>query len=447
MFNLLVVDDEKAICNSLKFAFEDEFIVHTASNSTDLNKITNLINPEIVLLDLKFGSLDGLEILKDLLSKFPESIVIIMTAYGSIETSIKAIKLGAYDYIIKPIDLVRLKITIEKAVKYMKLKKKVTYLEKDLKTENNIIGNSKAMNNIFTIIEKIKDNNITVLIEGESGTGKELIARAIHDRGSRVEMNFEAINCGAIPTNLIESELFGYVKNAFTGANVNKKGRIELANGGTVFLDEIAETDMNFQVKLLRFLQEKEIYPLGSEKRKKVDVRVIAASNKNLLDEVKKGNFREDLYYRLNVVKIVAPRLDERKEDIPSLTDHFIRKANKNLNIRINGITDEALENLKRINYPGNVRELENMIYRACVLSDTEYIQQNDFLLKNSKTVTIDNDKEDKFIINIGCDLKNIERIAITETLKAFNGNKARTAKILGISDRNMRNKCKVFGL
>ncbi len=228
---------------------------------------------------------------------------------------------------------------------------------------------------------------------------------------------------------------------------MNKKGRIELANGGTVFLDEIAETDMNFQVKLLRFLQEKEIYPLGSEKRKKVDVRVIAASNKNLLDEVKKGNFREDLYYRLNVVKIVAPRLDERKEDIPFLTDHFIRKANKNLNIRINGITDEAMENLKKINYPGNVRELENMIYRACVLSDTEYIEQNDFLLKNSKTVTVDNDKEDKFIIKIGCDLKNIERIAITETLKALNGNKARTAKILGISDRNMRNKCKVFGL
>lgn len=301
-----------------------------------------------------------------------------------------------------------------------------------------IVGRSKAMEQVLQLMGKVLNNSTTVLISGETGTGKELVARAIHHNGPRSDKPFVAVNCSAIPENLLESELFGYKKGAFTGAASDKKGLIEVAQHGTLFLDEIAEIPSNLQVKLLRFLQEREVMPVGGNQPRKVDVRIIAATNRNLTEEVKKGRFREDLYYRLNVIALHIPPLRERKKDIPVLAHHFLKKFSKSLQKKVSGFTPPALEKLLNYHWPGNVRELENTIERAVVLTNTNLISENEILLDELKSVSG---------IEPGMSLEDISRMLLEKTLAAYDGNKTRAAEAMGVSLRWIHYKMKEWNL
>lgn len=331
--------------------------------------------PDLVITDLKLPQMSGLELLKELKSIDPLCPVIVITAFGTPETAVEALKNGAYDYILKPFDVEELKLTIKKAIESNELRRENILLRQQLQLKygfDNIIGSSFEMIEVFDLIRRIKDLKTNVLILGESGTGKELVARAIHYNSERRDKPFVAINCGAIPENLMESELFGHKKGAFTGAIQNKDGLLKIADKGTVFFDEIGELPLHLQVKLLRFLQNKTFTPVGSTEEETVDVRVIAASNKDLEAEVIQGKFREDLYYRLNVVQINLPPLRARKEDIPLLANYFLEKYTKELNKNIKKISNEAMELLINYPFPGNVRELENAIERAIALETTD---------------------------------------------------------------------------
>ncbi len=327
MDKVLIIDDEPSILTALKFALEDEFEVDITTNVHDGLDIIKNKNIDIVLLDLYLGEINGLEVLGMIRMSYPGVIVIAMTAYGSIESSVEAIQRGAYYYITKPIDINSLKILMRKALDYKNLSEEIEDLKRDRTQEefslDEIISTSKAMKNVFDIISRVKDLDINVLISGESGTGKELIAKAIHYSSKRKSMPLVSVNCAAIPYNLMESELFGYEKGAFTGANQRMKGKFELANGGTLLLDEIGDMDIGMQAKILRVLEERKIMPLGSETPIPLDIRFLAATNLDLEEEVEKGNFREDLLFRLKVITIEVPPLRDRKEDIPILTQHF----------------------------------------------------------------------------------------------------------------------------
>ncbi len=446
MYRLLIIDDEATICSSLKFAFEDNYEVLTAKTIYEVQKYVEEFEIDIVLLDLRFGEISGLNILDYIKNIQNNTIVIIMTAYGCIDSSIQAVKKGAYDYIVKPLDMKKLDLLLEKALEYRGLNEKISYLEKEIYStysKNGIIGKSKKIKDIFYLIDKVKDVDVNVLIQGPSGSGKELVAKAIHYQGKRRKTKFEAINCAAIPSTLIESELFGHEKGAFTYAHQKKKGRFELANEGTIFLDEIGELDINLQVKLLRVIQEKEITPLGSEEHKKIDVRIIAASNKDLKNEVENGNFREDLFFRLNVVTIKMPSLNERLEDIPLLIEYFIKKWNKALGKSVKGITNEVLNLLEQYEYKGNVRELENIIERALTLTDNEFIIPDDLPaeLKSDKNISLPPSSQGIIQIKTGQSLGQVEKQVILETLSVMNGNRKKTSQVLGISERSLRYK------
>ena len=451
MEKILIIDDEETICNSLKFAFEDEYEVHTATSIYEVESQIEDVVFDVILLDLKFGEIDGIELLRKIKSKQTQALIIMMTAYGSIQSSIEAMKAGAYDYLMKPLDMENIRFTLKKALNYKRLNEKVSFLESQVNQRygtGGIVGQSKKMKDVFHLIDKVKDSNINVLIQSESGTGKEMVAKAIHFQGSRKNSNFEVINCGAIPDNLIESELFGHEKGSFTGADHRKKGRFELADNGTFFLDEIGEMNLSTQVKLLRVIEQKEVFPVGAEKGKKVDVRIIAATNKDLEKEVKKGNFREDLYFRLNVVTIRLPSLNERKEDIPLLVEHFIREINRNTGKNVQGITREALMLLESHHYKGNVRELQNIIERAVVLTDNPSIHVEDLpaeVVKKNQGQSLDPSDKRIIPIAIGTTLKEAEKKLILETLRNMNNNKAKTASVLGISERNLRYKIKEY--
>jgi len=448
MKKILIVDDERTICSSLQFAFEDDYEVHTANNLFELENILEEEVFDVALLDLKFGDVSGLDLIGPIKQKNKHTAVIMMTAYASVESSIEAMKRGVYDYIIKPIDITKLTFIIEKAIDFKNLNDKVSLLEKEVEQRHQsyeIIGTSKRMQDIFHIIDKVKDIEMNVLIEGPSGTGKELVAREIHYRGKRKNEPFEVVNCGAIPSTLIESELFGYEKGAFTGAAAKRKGLFELAHNGTLFLDEIGEMDLHAQVKLLRVLQTMEIFPLGSEKSKKIDVRIVAATNKDLKEEVKKGNFREDLYFRLNVVSVTMPPLNQRIEDLPLLIEHFIRKTSEDFNIPIKSISREAYNALERYEFPGNVRELQNIIERSVVFASNATIELGDLpeLITGSSTPVKSASKV--IPIPMGTSLSDVERLMIEHTLEHNDGNRRKTAEQLGISERNLRYKIKQY--
>ncbi|PAB58732.1 sigma-54-dependent transcriptional regulator [Anaeromicrobium sediminis] len=438
MKNLLIIDDEKTICYSLKFVFEDEFNVYTATNMYEVNEHIENKEFHIILLDLKFGDISGLDLLDSLNLKQKRSQIIMMTAYGNIESSVKAIKKGAYDYIIKPLDIPKLKNLINRSLEMNKVKE---FIKEE---KYNILGISKKMKEVFDVIDKIKDLDIGILIEGSSGTGKELVAKAIHEYGRRKSKKMEIVNCGAIPENLIESELFGHKKGAFTGANRDKTGRFQLANGSTLFLDEIGDMDLNLQVKLLRAIQQKEVYSLGGEECEKIDVRIISATNKDLKREVEKGQFREDLYFRLNVVNIKLPDLKDRKEDIPILVNNFVKEASISMNKEIEGIDEESYEILMNYQYPGNIRELKNIIRRAVALTDNHVIKREDL---PSELCIKDKRSMNKGIvpIKIGTNLSDVEKKIILETLKITGENRRKAAEILGISERTIRYKLKEY--
>lgn len=449
MSKLLIIDDEKTICTSLMFALEDEYEITTASNIYEVESALNAVYFDVVLLDLKFGDISGLDLLPVIKQKNKTTPVIMMTAYASVKSSIDAMKMGVYDYIMKPIDIDKLRFFILKAVEYKNLNEKISRLESEMKHQNKIqkiIGTSKKLQDVFHIIDKVKNINMSVLIEGQSGTGKELVAHEIHNQGNRKDRPFEVVNCGAIPSTLIESELFGYEKGAFTGADTRKKGLFELADKGTLFLDEIGEMDLHAQVKLLRVLQSKEIFPLGSESSKKVDVRIIAATNKDLKEEVAKGHFREDLYFRLNVVRIKMPPLKNRLEDIPMLIEHFIKQTAETYSMPTKRISRDALTALETYSFPGNVRELQNIIERALVFASGDTIHVQDLPESVSGHSVCALGKQSGIIpVAIGTTLKEAERLLVEHTLEYHQGNRRKTAETLGMSERNLRYKIKEY--
>ncbi|GLI10432.1 acetoacetate metabolism regulatory protein AtoC [Paenibacillus tyrfis] len=441
--NLLILDDEIAICKSLSFILEDDYEVYASTDPDEAIALFSHVAFSIALLDLRLGMRDGIEVLKQIRSISPRTIVIIMTAYGSIPSAVEAMRQGAFYYAAKPIDIHELKVLLEKAMEQFQLQSRVEWLNEEIQKAydvHGLIGHSSQMQNVFSLIDKVKNIDSSVLIMGESGTGKELVARAIHFAGDRQKQVFSTINCAAIPANLIESELFGYEKGAFTGAVARKTGIFETANGGTLFLDEIGELDIGLQSKLLRVLQEKAIMRIGGQKEIAIDVRIIAATNRDLKKEIQQGKFREDLYYRLNVIPILLPPLRERQEDIPSLIQHFINKINERMSKQIKGIEPDAVQLLLDYPFPGNVRELQNIIERSIALADGDRVTVGDLPgdLQTKPTQPADS----KLVpVYVGETMDAIERKVILSTLQAMDGNRRKTAETLGIGERTLRDK------
>ncbi|MEK5427958.1 sigma-54-dependent transcriptional regulator [Cytobacillus sp. FSL R7-0680] len=441
---LLVIDDEAAICMSIKFALEDDYQVYTTIDPKEGIEWVKSKRIDIVLLDLRMGAVSGLDILKKVREIRSELTAIMMTAFASIETSIEAIKQGAYYYIEKPIDMDKLSVLIMRALQYRQVSNRLESKDKQLEARA-FLGTSKAMQQVFSMIDRIKDIDSSVLITGESGTGKELVAREIHFSGRRYQGPLEIVNCAAIPDNLLESELFGYEKGAFTGATQSKDGKCVAANGGTLFLDEMSELPLSLQAKLLRVIQEREVTPLGSNKKKQLDIRIISAANKNIAQMVKNGEFREDLYFRLNVIPIHMPPLRQRKEDIPLLINHLIQKFNQSMNKQKEGLTPKAMEVLLHYPYAGNVRELGNIIEYAVALSMDRLIDVLDlphFVQGHAEHPM----NEDEMIqLPLGIPMKEVEKRVITATLKHYKDHRQKTAHSLQISERSLRDKLKNY--
>lgn len=441
--NILIVDDEPGMREFLEIMLQkDGYSVDTAADGSEaIDKIEESLF-DLAIVDIQMPVLNGIEVLKKFNEKSPDTTVIMITAYASHETAIEAMKLGAYDYITKPFKIDEIKLVIKKALEKKKLERENTRLRKELETQygfGNIIGRSPSIVKVFELIKRVSELNVSVLITGESGTGKELVAKAIHYSGSRHEKPFVPVNCGAIPESLMESELFGYKKGAFTGAVRDKRGLFEEAHGGTIFLDEIGDLPLHLQVKLLRVLEEKKIRPLGGTEAVNIDVRVIAATNKKLEDEVTSGRFREDLFYRLNVIKIVLPPLRERKIDVSPLAIHFINKYSVDMEKDIRGISPKALEILENYHYPGNVRELENIIARCVALESSNVIRQE--TLPQLVTGRDYLDLDTSFASNSSLDtlLGDVEKKMIEKALRTTNGNKTEAARLLGITLRSLR--------
>ena len=435
---VLIVDDEQNIRDSIeRFLNLDNYITMTAGNGLSAKRMLEEEPFDAVILDLKMPGMDGLELLKWNLEYGPRTPVIMMSAYGEINDAVNAMKTGASDYIVKPFDPEELKLRVEKTIRQKRLKDKIEYQEKTESRDCNFIGESGKIREIKRLIDKIKETSSNVLITGESGTGKEIAAKCIHNSSHKKDEPFVSINIGGVHENLLESELFGHEKGAFTGADSRKTGMFELAKGGTLFLDEIGEMPMQMQVKLLRVLQEKKTQRLGSTESIPINARIIAATNKNLEELIKKQKFREDLFYRLNVIRIEIPPLRERAEDIELLTAFFINKYNREMQKKITGLSDDAMAALKEYNFPGNIRELENIIERAFILSEGEYITIRDINIKSAGR------KSGQKITGI----KNIEKEEIIKALQKWEGNRTKAAGELGLSRRTIINKINEYNL
>lgn len=438
---ILVVDDEMAMREALRdWLMEDGYEVGLAGSGEEAITLASEETWDIMLLDLKMPGLDGIETLKKVKEINPEIEIIMMTAYATIDTAVKAMKEGAFDYLVKPFDPDEIQIQINKILERKELKIENLILRQRLEEKyeyDEIIGISQPMKEIFELISKVSKSDSNILITGESGTGKELIARAIHANSERCFMPFIVINCGALPDSLLESELFGYEKGAFTGAEHAKKGRIEMADKGTLFLDEIGDISPKTQLGLLRVIQQKEITKLGSEKIINVDVRIISATNRDLKEAVKEGRFREDLYWRLNVINIHVPPLRERKEDIPLLADFFIKRFAVDMKKEPKRLSQEAIKLLMDYDWPGNVRELENVIERAMVIGKGDVIRPEDLPFK-SKELNRDNAPKS---------LKMVERLHIERILKETNWNITKASRILEIDRQTLYNKIKKYGI
>lgn len=446
---VLIIDDEFSMRHMLSLLLKKEgYGVDEAEEGAEaLEKLAHE-EFDFILCDIRMPKMDGIDFLKKAVEMRVPSTIIMMSAYGTIDTAVEAMKLGAYDYISKPFKTDEVLHSLRKAEERERLIRENIFLKKQYHFEN-IIAKSKEMHEIFEIIKKISKYKTTVLIYGESGTGKELVARAVHFNSPRADKPFVTINCGAIPENLLESELFGHRKGSFTGAVRSKRGLFEEADEGSIFLDEIGELPLQLQVKLMRVLQEGEIRRVGDTSPIKVDVRIIAATIKDLEREVEGGNFREDLFYRLNVINIRIPPLRERKEDIPLLTEHFIRKHNHNLNKRIEGIDPEAMELLLDCEWRGNVRELENVIERAMVLTDEGGRIQAKYLAlgpspggEGLRPLSL---SRDGFSIKKGS--RELEIELIKKALQRTKGNRTQASRLLEISYRALIYKIKEYGI
>ncbi|CAM3974150.1 sigma-54-dependent transcriptional regulator [Mesobacillus zeae] len=446
---VLVLDDEPAIGSSLKFALEDEFRVEACTLVDEAYRILQQQEVHVVLLDWQLGKDDGLDVIPKIIEMCPYISVIMMTAYGTIQSSVEAIKRGAFHYITKPPEISELVLLIHKAVEHQNLYNQVRELSQQIekiKGYDQLIGESSLMQKVFSVINTVKDIDSSVLITGESGTGKELVARAIHRNGKRSKGPFIAVNCAAIPEPLLESELFGYVKGAFTGAVSSRTGKVEAAHGGTLFLDEIGEMPVHLQAKLLRFLQEKEVTPIGANSPVKVDVRIISATNKNLQGMIEKAEFREDLYFRLNVIPLELPPLREKKEDLLLLVPHFLNRYAAEMSRPVPQIAPDAMRALRQFTYPGNIRQLGNILEYAVAMAKNGVITVAElpFIASETGSVTASLDEEileDSLVIPIPSSLRQAEKKLIQAVTEFCDGNRRQTALLLEISERNLRNK------
>lgn len=449
--HILIVDDEPLVRRSLsEFLTLQGYTVSSASSSKEALSLLKNYIADIVITDIKMPEMDGMQLLKQIKIGHPNTPVILITSYGSIESAVEAMKEGAYDYVTKPIVDSEIKIVIERLIKHRQLQEENIKLKERLSVSqkerfHDIVGKDEKMQKIYTLIEAITTTRATVLIRGESGTGKRLVAHAIHkyNEGERGKP-FVEVSCGALTETLLESELFGHVKGAFTGAIKDRIGRFELADGGTIFLDEIDAFSPALQVKLLRVLQEGEFERVGDTKTVKIDVRVIVATNQNLQELIAQGKFRNDLYYRLNIISIELPPLRERKGDIPLLAEDFIRKHSKHIRKKIDALSDEAVSILMNYNWPGNIRELENVIERAIILTKGPVITLDDFpefLNKDKESA------EDSNNLKLKDALKSPEKDLIVKALDSVDWNRNEAARILGINRTTLYKKMHRFGL
>jgi two-component system response regulator PilR (NtrC family) len=444
---VLVVDDEKSMREILDIFLRNEgYNVAVAENGKAALEILKHDFFDLIITDMKMPKVGGLELLKNVKEILPDTVVVIITAFGTTESAVEAMKLGAFDYITKPFQMDDIRLVVKNALEKQQLQKDVLILKEQLKTPSieNIIGQGPAIKELFSIISKTAESNANVLITGESGTGKELVAKAIHSLSPRKARHFVAINCAAIPEGLLESELFGYMKGAFTGASANKQGLFELANDGTLFLDEIGEMPLSLQAKLLRIIEDGTFRRVGGVSDIKVDVRVIAATNKDIKDLVDKGRFREDLYFRLNVLSVKIPPLRERRDDIPLLVGHFLKKfAGDNKTF-----SPEAIEMLKNYQWKGNVRELENIIERVVLLCDKGIIDIEHLPEEvRSGTTQVKSVSVPKGGINFEKLMEDMEKSYLLKALEQTNGVKTEAAKLLNLTFRSFRHKLKKYGI
>ncbi len=445
--NILVIDDEESMRDScLQTLSRQGYSVDTADNGILGLSMMKEKSYDLIILDLKMPGFNGMDVLKEVNQKNPGTLVIVITGHATIESAVEAMKHGAYDFIPKPFTPESLRMIVKRALSTRELTLENMLLRNELKSglgSEIIIGNDNSMKAVEQLVRKVGPTDTTVLITGESGTGKEVIARAIHRCSGRSDKPFVAVDCGSLVENLFESELFGHVKGSFTGAVETKYGRFELANGGTLFFDEIGNVSLSIQSKLLRVLQEREIIKVGSSQVVKVDVRIIAATNRELMRSVKDGTFREDLFYRLSVVPITMPPLRERKSDIPYLTNYFLEKYNRKRGKNLKGISEKAMNALIEYDWPGNVRELENAIERAVVLTENEIIEPSDLMYYG---LTVDSDTESNEHDKVRR-LVDLEKEYIIKALKKFNGHRGNTAESLGIDRKTLRLKMKAYGI
>jgi len=452
---ILVADDEKSMREFLDIMLKKEgYKVTLASNGEEVMKLIEKDIFDLALVDIRMPREDGISVLKKIKSISPETVVIVITAYASADTAIKAMKEGAYDYITKPFKIDEIKLIIQNALEKKHLQKENLLLKQVVRDRyhfENIIGQSSKMLELYDLLEKVAPTKTNILITGESGTGKELVAKAIHYNSPRKDKPFVTLNCGAIPESLIESELFGHMRGAFTDAISTKKGLFEVADEGTIFLDEISELPLMMQVKLLRVLQDREFKRVGGTEDIRVDVRIISATNKDLEGAVREKQFREDLFYRLNVIQIRIPSLRERKEDIPSLTGHFLKKYSEELGKQISQVSPEALRTLVQYDYPGNVRELQNIIERAVALETSQELTVQNLSSYIEEQLPIKKRPLDLEIPSEGVDLEKIvedvERTLLLKALDRTKGIKKKAAELLHINFRSMRYRLEKYGL
>jgi two-component system, NtrC family, response regulator HydG len=439
---MLIVDDELSVRDSLaKWFTEEGYDVATAENANEALTRVAQMTFDVALVDIKMRGTDGIELQRRLHEVYPDMLVIIMTGYASVETAVAALKNGAYDYVNKPLDPDEIAHLVAKAMSHRRTQQENARLKEtvaEITRPSEIIGQSAAMKRIFDAIETVAPTDATVLVTGESGTGKELVARAIHSGSARRFHPLVVIHCGALTETLLESELFGHEKGAFTGAQYRKKGKFEIAEGGTVFLDEIGDISLKTQTDLLRVLQEREIVRVGGNQTIKVDFRVVAATNKDLEKLIEEGRFRPDLFYRLNVFHIELPPLRERREDIPALVDHFVRKFSNEMSKRITRVSPVAMNQLQQYTWPGNVRELENAVERAMVVAQEPELRETDFALKAKNGAATP--------VGEARSLDEVERTHILRVLEECGGHQTRTAEVLGIDRVTLHHKLKKYG-
>jgi Response regulator containing CheY-like receiver, AAA-type ATPase, and DNA-binding domains len=453
---ILVVDDEESIREFLEIMLKKEgYEVTLAEDGQKAKDLLTKKSFDMIISDLQMPHVTGIELLKHVKDSYPDTVFMLITAFGTTETAVEAMKMGAYDYLTKPFKIDEVRMNIQNALRSKNLEVENRTLKKELVKEysfQNMVGNSAPMHAIYDMVKRVSQTPTNVLITGESGTGKEVVAKAIHYNGPLKDRPFVTVNCGAIPENLMESEMFGHKKGSFTGAVADKVGLFEVADGGTLFLDEVGELPLTIQVKLLRAIQERVIRRVGATDDMKVDVRIIAATNRNLEEMVAKGGFRQDLFYRLNVINIRTPSLRERRDDVPLLANHFLKKYNERLNKAIGAISTEAMEILKKYDYPGNVRELENMIERTVALEGGATILPESLppmvntpsgrKMASSNEIEIGDDGVDLDKV-----MGQIEKELLVKAIHSANGVKKRAAKLLHISFRSMRYRIEKYNL